>query len=261
MLVEGMELAEKYDVQFATHVAEAPDEKERADALWADEGGQIEHLRNIGLMRPRSLFFHGAVLNEREIDICAETGVAIAHCPPTNSILGNCAYLPYMLKAGVNVGLGTDMPTHNMFNVMLSVSQQHSIMPRELRGLPPWTPFELATVGSARALGLEDQVGTLEPGKRADLVTIDLTHNTSLFPLNVGGLLTFMTANGPGTQVSDAMVDGKFLRRDGEFTIFDEEAIIARAQEWCDKFTEDYMQAQAAEEPMFNRVHEEYQRI
>lgn len=261
MLIKGMELAEKYDVQYATHVAEAPDEKERADATWADEGGQIQHLRNIGLMKPRTLFFHGAVLNEREIDIVAETGVAIAHCPATNSILGNCAYLPYMLQAGVKVGLGTDLPTHNLFNVMLSVSQQHNIMPRPLRGLPPWTPFELATVGSARALRLEDKIGTLEVGKRADIVTIDLRHNTSLLPVNVGSLLTFIAVNGPGTEVADAMVDGRFLRRDGQFTIFDEERIIARAMEWCDKFAVDWFKFQESGKPMFNRVHEEYTRI
>jgi 5-methylthioadenosine/S-adenosylhomocysteine deaminase len=261
MLTKGMELAEKYDVQYATHVAEAPDEKARADETWADEGGQIQHLHNIGLLSPRSLFFHGTALNEKEIDLYAETGTALAHCPPTNSILGNCAYVPYMLQAGVKVGLGTDCPTHNLWNVMLSVSQQHAIMPREIRGMAPWTPFELATVGSAKALRLEDKIGTLEPGKRADIVTVDLTRNTSLYPLNVGTLLTFMAFNGPGTQVSDAMVDGEFLRRDGEFTIFDEDAIIAKANEWCDKFTVDYMTAKAAGDPMFNRVHEEYTRI
>ncbi|MFB0537069.1 MAG: amidohydrolase family protein [Anaerolineae bacterium] len=261
MLAKGMELAEQYDVQFATHVAEAPDEKELADATWAPEGGQIQHLHDIGLMRPRSLFFHGAVLNEPEIDMYAETGTAVAHCPPTNSILGNCAYLPYMLKAGVKVGLGTDVPTHNLFDVMLSVSQQHSIMPRQWRGLAPWTPFELATVGSARALRLEDKIGTLEPGKRADLVTIDLTHNTSLFPLSVGVLLTFIAFNGPGTEVADAMVDGKFLRRDGQFTIFDEEAVMARAQDWCNEFTEYYMWKKSTGEPMFTRLHEEFTRI
>jgi len=261
MLIKGMQLAEQYDVQYATHVAEAPDEKERADAAWADEGGQIQHLKNIGLMSPRSLFFHGAALNEKEIDMLAETGTALAHCPPTNSILGNCAYVPYMLQAGVKVGLGTDCPTHNLFNVMLSVSQQHSIMPREMRGLMPWTPFELATVGSAKALRLDDVIGTLEPGKRADIGTIDLSHNSGLFPLNVGNLLTFIPFNGPGTEVADAMVDGRFLRRDGEFTIFDEEAIIAKAKEWCDKFTVDWFEAQESGEPMFNRVHEEYQRI
>ena len=261
MLIKGMELAEEYDVQYATHVAEAPDEKARADATWADEGGQIQHLKNIGLMQERTLFFHGAVLNEPEIDLVAETGVAIAHNPPTNAILGNCAYLPYMLEAGVKVGLGTDLPTHNLFNVMLSVSQWHSIMPREKRGLLPWVPFELATLGSARALRLEEKIGTLEVGKRADIVTIDLNRNTSLYPLNVGNLLTFMAANGPGTEVTDAMVDGVFLRRDNEFTIFDEEAIIAKANEWCDKFTFDYFKAQETGDPMFNRVHEEYTKI
>jgi 5-methylthioadenosine/S-adenosylhomocysteine deaminase len=261
MLIKGMELAEQYDVQYATHVAEAPDEKSRADATWAAEGGQIQHLKNIGLLSPRSLFFHGAALNEQEIDMLAATGTALAHCPPTNSILGNCAYVPYMLQAGVKVGLGTDCPTHNLFNVMLSVSQQHNIMPREIRGLMPWTPFELATVGSAKALRLADKIGTLEPGKRADVITVDLRRNTSLFPLNVGNLLTFLAFNGPGTEVADAMVDGKFLRRDGEFTIFDEDEIIAKAQAWCDKFTADWFAAQETGQPMFNRVHEEYQRL
>ena len=261
MLIKGMELAEKYDVQFATHVAEAPDEKLRADEVWADEGGQIKHLKNIGLLSERSLFFHGAVLNEEEIDMIAESGTAIAHNPPTNSILGNVAYLPYMLEAGVKVGLGTDAPTHNLFNVMLSVSQQHNIMPREKRGLAPWVPFELATVGSAKALRMEDKIGTLEPGKRADIVTIDLKRNTDLYPLNVGNLLTFIAFNGPGTQVTDAMVDGVFLRRDGEFTIFDEDEIIAKADKWCEKFEADYMQAKQEGKPMFNQVHEEYTRI
>jgi 5-methylthioadenosine/S-adenosylhomocysteine deaminase len=261
MLIKGMELAKKYDVQYATHVAEAPDEKERSDATWADEGGEIQHLNKLGLMSPRSLFFHGTALTEKEIDLYAETGTALAHCPPTNSILGNCAYVPYMLKAGVKVGLGTDCPTHNLWNVMLSVSQQHNIMPRAMRGLAPWTPFELATVGSAKALRMEDKIGTLEPGKRADIVTVDLSRNTSLYPLNVGTLLTFLAFNGPGTEVSDAMVDGVFLRRNGEFTIFDEAAIIAKANKWCDKFTTDFMAAKATGKPMFNRVHEEYTRI
>jgi len=173
-------------------------------------------------------------LNEAEIDMMAEYGVAIAHCPPTNSILGNCAYLPYMLHKGVKVGLGTDFPTHNLFNVMLSVSQQHAIMPRPMRGLLPWTPYELATLGSARALRWEDQIGTLEVGKRADVVTIDLTCNTSLFPLNVGTLMLFLSVNGPGTEVTDALVDGHFLRRDGKFTFLDEAEIMGRAQYWCE---------------------------
>ena len=261
LLLKGMELSEKYDVQYATHVAEAPDERARADATWADEGGEIQHLYRIGLMTPRTLFYHGTTLSEAEIDLLAETGVALAHCPPTNSILGNCAYVPYMLEKGVKVGLGTDMPTHNLFNVMLSVSQQHNILPREKRGLLPWIPFELATLGGARALRWEDQIGTLEPGKRADVVTIDLRRDTRFVGLNVGNLLTMMAANAPGTEVSDSMVDGKFLRRDGKFLYFDEEEIINRAEYWCEKFTADMMQAKAKGTPTFERVHEEYQRI
>ena len=110
MLVKGMALAEKYDVQFATHLFEAPDEKRLANELCANEGGAIQYLRNIGLVNERSVFFHCTQLNEEEIDIMAETGSAITHCPTNNARKGDCAYVPYMRDAGVRLGLATDNP-------------------------------------------------------------------------------------------------------------------------------------------------------
>ncbi len=260
MLTRGMALAREYGTQFTTHIAESPEAKSRGDALWADEGGLLAHLNRIGLLSPRTVLFHGTLLDEREIDLLAETDTAIVHCPPTNSLFGFCAYLPYMLKAGIRVGLGTDCPTHNLFNVMLSVSQQHKIMGRPLQSLEPWTPLGLATLGGARALALEEKIGTLEPGKRADLVTIDLQKNTGLFPLNRKVLPDMLSLNGAGTEVADALVDGIFLRRDSEFTFLDERAIIARAQMWCDRFDEHYHSAVRESKPLFHRVHKEFQR-
>lgn len=261
LLKRGMALAEQYDVQFATHIAESVDEKQRSDALWADEGGLIAHLRRSGLLTPRTVLFHGTLLEEREIDVLAETDTALVHCPATNALFGGCAYLPYMLQAGVRVGLGTDCVTHNLFNVMLAVSQHHAIMPRPLKGVAPHIPFELATLGGARVLRMEDEIGTLEVGKRADVATIDLRRNSSLFPLSRENLLTMLALNGAGTEVADLLVDGIFLRREGHFTHLDEEAIIARAQEWCDRFAADYQAAKRAGRPLFRRVHEEFQRI
>lgn len=260
MLIRAMEMAEQYDVHFATHIAESPDEKERADALWADEGGLVAHLRRIGLITPRTVFFHGTLLDEREIDVLVEAGAALVHCPATNAWFGYCAYLPYMLKAGLRVGLGTDCPTHNLFGVMLSVLQHHNIMPRAMRGIDPATIFELATLGGAHALGLADQVGTLEAGKRADIATIDLSRNTSLFPLDASSLFAMLALNGAGAQTCDVMVDGVFVRRDGEFTSLDEEAIVARTQEWCDRFGADYRAAAQAGRPLVRRIHDEFQR-
>ena len=258
LLTDGMALAREHGVQFATHLAESPDEKSRSDSLWSTEGGLLAHLHRIGLLGPQTVLFHGTLLDEREIDLLAETDTALVHCPATNSIFGQCAYLPHMLRAGVRVGLGTDCVTHNLFNVMLSVSQLHNVMPRRLRGLEPWRPFELATLGGARALRWDDQIGALEPGKRADVVTIDLERNTSLFPLDTQNLLSMLALNGAGSEVCDAMVDGEFLRREGAFTRLDEGSIIARAQDRCDQFAADYQAARTAGRPMFRRLQEEF---
>lgn len=257
-LIEGMKLAEKYDVQFAVHMAESPDEKNGLDTIWADEGGMIVHLLNAGLLTSKTLVFHGTLFEEKEIDALAEVGAALVHCPATNAMFGYCAYLPYMLKAGLCIGLGTDCVTHNLFNVMLSVSQHHNIMPRMLKGVDPWVLLELATIGGARALGLEDEVGSLEGGKRADVITINLRGNTSLFPLNNKILASMLALNGAGMEAEDVMVDGIFLRRDGKFTALDEEAILARAQSLCDQFSVDYLHAKREGRPMVQKVHEEF---
>ena len=256
--VRGMELAHEYDVQFTTHLYEAPDEKRLADELCADIGGPIQYLLDIGLVNERSVFFHCTQMDERDIDIMAEAGAGIVHCPTNNARKGDCAYVPYMLDAGVRVGLGTDNPTGNLFKDMAAMSLFHNIMPREKRSVPVGVPLDLATMGSARVLRMEDRVGTLEVGKRADIITIDLRRNTDLMPLNAGMLLYFLCINGPGTEVADAMVDGKFLRRDGEFTIFDEDAIIARGMEWFEKFTEYYETGQRERRTLVNLVHEEF---
>ena len=258
MLVRGMELAEKYDVQFATHLFEAPDEKRLANELCADEGGAIPYLQNIGLVNERSVFFHCTQLNEKEIDLMAETGAAITHCPTNNARKGDCAYVPYMLDAGVRVGLATDNPTGNMFKDIAAMSFFHNIMPREKRSVPVWVPLQLATAGSAEVLRLEDRIGALEPGKRADIITIDLHRNTDLMPLNAGMLFYFLSINGAGTVAADVMVDGVFLRKDDEFTFLDEEAIIARATEWFEKFTEFYAKGQEEKRTLIKLVHKEF---
>ena len=258
MLVKGMALAEKYDVQFATHLFEAPDEKRLANELCANEGGAIQYLRNIGLVNERSVFFHCTQLNEEEIDIMAEAGCAITHCPTNNARKGDCAYLPYMRDAGVRLGLATDNPTGNLFKDMAAMSLFHNIMPREKRSVPVWVPLELATTGSAKVLRMDDRVGTLEPDKRADIITIDLRRNTDLMPLNAGMLFYFLCINGPGAVAADVMVDGVFLRREGEFTILDEEAIIAKATQWFEKFTDYYVKGQEERRSLIKLVHNEF---
>jgi 5-methylthioadenosine/S-adenosylhomocysteine deaminase len=258
-LIKAMDLARAYDVQFVTHIAESPDEMHRQEQVYQAGGGLIRHLRHLDLLGSHTTLFHGTLLTEPDIDILAQTGTSLVHCPSTNAWFGYCAYLPYMLQAGLSVGLGTDCVTHNMFNVMFSVMQHHNIMPRQLRRVDPEKIFELATLGSARVLGLDNTIGSLVPGKKADIITLDLENNSSLFPLSPQVFYSMLALNGAGSQACDVLIDGVFVRRDAQFTFLDEPAIIARAQRWCDKFGFDYHHMQQAHQPMFTRIHPEFQ--
>jgi 5-methylthioadenosine/S-adenosylhomocysteine deaminase len=259
MLLGCMELARKYDVQFVTHLAESSDEMTRHAKIYRDDGGVVQYLRRMELLGPQTVIFHGTLLNEAEIDILAETGTSLVHCPSTNAWFGYCAYLPYMLQVGLRVGLGTDCVTHNLFNVMFSVMQHHNFMPRDLRGVDPAVIFELATLGGARVLGMEESIGSLEPGKKADLITIDLQDDSNLFPLSPQVFYSMLALNGAGSVACDVLIDGVFVRRDSQFTFLDEAAVIAHAQEWCDRFALDYHRMKQANMPMFRRFHEDFQ--
>jgi 5-methylthioadenosine/S-adenosylhomocysteine deaminase len=209
-------------------------------------------------MGPKSLFFHSCILNEEEMKLYAETGSSAAHCPLTNSILGNVAWVPKLLAEGVTVGLGTDCPTNDLFNVIRVVSEIHTIMPRDPRGLLPWTPLELGTIGGAKALSLGSDIGTLEPGKKADIITLDLERNTRLFPLTPAVLLTWLTLGTNGNDVADVVVDGKILMRDKKVLHLDQDKIIARAQSWTDEFLRFFVDKTSRGEPLVEQVHEEF---
>jgi 5-methylthioadenosine/S-adenosylhomocysteine deaminase len=255
-LKECIGLARKYDVGFSTHLAESVDEAERARAVWPE--GEVRRAYNLGLMGPKSLFFHSCILNEEEMKLYAETGSSAAHCPLTNSILGNVAWVPKLLAEGVSVGLGTDCPTNDLFNVIRVVSEIHTIMPRDPRGLLPWTPLELGTIGGAKALGLAGDIGTLEPGKKADIITLDLERNTRLFPLTPAVLITWLTLGTNGNDVADVVVDGKLLMRDKKVLHLDQDKIIARAQHWTDEFLRFFVDKTGRGEPLVEVVHEEF---
>jgi cytosine/adenosine deaminase-related metal-dependent hydrolase len=106
-------------------------------------------------------------------------------------------------------------------------------------------------------------VGSLEPGKRADIITIDLARNSGFIPLcdDADWVVSMLTRQATRTEVSDSMVDGQFLRRDGKFTVLDETEIVGKAQMWCQKFALDYRQMLASGRPWHRKVHDMFQRI
>ena len=111
LVVGLMELAERYDVGFATHLLESAEDRVASDAQFAEFGGMVAYLKERELLQPRSLFFHCDQVNREEAEIFAEHGVAISHNPQSNATYhGSVAALPDLLEAGVTTGMGTDMP-------------------------------------------------------------------------------------------------------------------------------------------------------
>ncbi|SFQ03497.1 Cytosine/adenosine deaminase [Oscillibacter sp. PC13] len=266
VMLRGMAMAQKYDTKYVTHFWEFSDARDRADRQFASEGGAFLHYLNKGLINERCVFFHGSVLRESEIDRLAATGASVIHNPEINGTnCGNCAYIPYMLDAGVNVGVGSDYGSLDVMTSMKLSLLVHNIMPRAKKGLAPHQSFHLATLGGAKAYGLEDMIGSVEPGKRADLISIDLAQATHLAPMAASAIaygpeiLFFLFIRGcAGTETCDTMVDGRFLRRDGRFLLTDEPAAMEKANYWFEKFLPDLAKRRADGGHFARQIHPDY---
>jgi 5-methylthioadenosine/S-adenosylhomocysteine deaminase len=208
----------------ATHLSESPDEdlwmrlgegpwKESAAAVLPPPPGTsgIRMLAGEGLLGPQITAAHCVTVDEEEIALLAEHDVAVAHCPRSNAYLGcGIAPLTALRAAGLRVGLGTDSPasapSFDMFDELRAAVL--AARARELRpdALSAAQALELATLGSARALGLEAEVGSLEPGKRADLTVVSLTGSPYLPWEDPAAAVVF---GGSPERVAGTLVDGE----------------------------------------------------
>ena len=174
----------------ATHVAESDDETDFmlhgqgpiAAVSEIDPAGatSVHHLAAHGLLEPRVVAAHCVKVDEEEIALLAEQDVAVAHCPRSNALLG-CGVAPLraLLDAGLRVGLGTDSPAStpslDMWEEMRAAVYAARARAERPDALGAGEALELATLGSARALGLADEIGSLAAGKRADLAVVSLS--------------------------------------------------------------------------------------
>lgn len=245
----GLDMAEHYNTRYVTHFWEFSDAVERADKMFANEGGALNYYLKNKLITERCVLFHGSCLTTSDIDRIADTGASIIHNPDINGTnCGNCAYIPYMIKKGINVGLGSDYGSLDIKTAMKLMLLVHNIMPREEKGVAPDAPLRAATISGAKAYQLDHLVGSLEPNKRADIITFDLSAALNLLPMvtsvieHDASILYFLfIRNAAGMPTSETMIDGKLIRCHGDFTELDEQEIVAKAYEWCERFIPDLM--------------------
>jgi 5-methylthioadenosine/S-adenosylhomocysteine deaminase len=220
-------LAKRYGVPLQLHANESPAE----DAQVTERFGAtaVRLLEREGLLGPQVLLHHAITLSPEDVALVAERGATISHNPESNMKgASGLADVGAYLEAGVAVGLGTDGGAGNnnldMFEELDTCAKVHKLRQQDPTAMPAKTVFAMATRGGAAALGLADQVGSLEPGKRADVVLVDLSA-PELHPLyDVYSQLVYAIKGG---HVRHVWVDGRQVVKDREMLTLDTQAVLA----------------------------------
>jgi 5-methylthioadenosine/S-adenosylhomocysteine deaminase len=225
-------LADQLDLQVHCHVHETAQEVE--DSLAEHGQRPLARLQRLGLVNDQLIAVHMTQLTEAEIALCAEHGVSVAHCPESNLKLAS-GFCPAeaLRKAGVNLALGTDGCASNndldMFGEMRTAALLAKAVAGDASAMDAMSALHMATLGGARAMGLGDEIGSIVPGKRADLITVrfDVIEAQPFY----NAISQIVYASGR-QQVRDAWIDGVPKLRDGVLADLDEAALIAKAGEW-----------------------------
>ncbi len=231
LLKECRALVEEFDVPFHTHVSETAAEVATVKEMHGTTPPR--HLDSLGLVTAQSVFAHCVHLSQDEIDLFADRGATVAHCPLSNLKLGSgVAPIPSMTKAAVRVTLGTDGPVSgndlDMWLAMRLTGVLHKGVNHDAAALPAAQVVRFATTDAAAALGLGDKIGSLEAGKRADVILIDLErpHLTPMY--DVYSHLVYAVGR---DDVRTVIINGRTIFREGRFTELDEAAVMAEVEE------------------------------
>lgn len=231
LLQSARMLADRYGLPIHTHLSET--EWEMNEILGKYGETPVAHMAHLGLLDGPVIAAHAVVLTDADIDLLAAHGVGVAHNPQSNMKLGSgVSPVAAMLRAGVTVALGTDGAASNndldMFGEMDTAAKLHAVATKDPSAMDARTVVAMATRDGATVLGLSDKIGSIEEGKRADLVMIDLDrpHLTPLY--DPYSHLVYAVRAG---DVHTVIIDGRIVMEDGTLLTIDEAAIMLKASE------------------------------
>jgi len=222
--------ARQRNMGITMHLAEV-----EADKIYLNEKfglSPVYYAETVGLLGPKTVLVHMVWLNQDDINKLATSGTHVSHNPSSNSKLasGVCK-VPQMLASGVNVALGCDGgPSNNDYDMIREMKLAaiiHKAVTNDPLIVPAETVLEMATINGARALGLEHEIGSLEVGKKADLVVIDLDRLHTTPSLNPISTLVYAATGG---EVDTVVVDGQTVVSQGQLLTMDEEAVKKQAR-------------------------------
>lgn len=225
------EVATKQNAIYHIHLSENREELETCRERYGCS--PVEHLERLGLLNERVLAAHCVMLDDGEISLLAKRGVKVTHCQESNMKLASgIAPVVKMLEAGVCVSIGTDGSASNndvdMFSEMNSVAKLHKVARMDPTVMNAVATVHAATLGGARALGAEEMVGSLETGKKADCIVLDLNqpHLTPLY--NPVSHLVYAARGG---DVLHSIVNGRVIMRNRQIETLDEASILTEMEE------------------------------
>ena len=234
-LQEIRTLADELEIPITMHVHETAHEVEQAQS---DKGQRpLQRLHNLGLIDPSFMAVHMTQLTDEEISRFAESGGHIVHCPESNLKLAS-GFCPVAtcLNAGINVALGTDGAASNndldMISEMRTTALLAKAVAQDASSVPAMAALRMATINGAKALGLEQEIGSLTVGKSADLIAIDLNHLETQPLFNPVSQIVYAASR---HQITDVWVAGKQLLKQRQLTTINLTLLKQRILEWQEK--------------------------
>jgi 5-methylthioadenosine/S-adenosylhomocysteine deaminase len=226
-LRDAKSAAAKAGVLFQVHVAETRSERE--ESISRHGVSPVRYLADLGVLDTDTLCVHGIWVDEDDRRILSDTGAAVVHCPHSNMKLASgVAPVPDYLESGMPVALGTDGAASNntldMIREMGTAARLHKAIRLDPTVTSARQVLEMATMGGARAVGMAERIGSIEPGKLADLVVID-TRRPHLSPIYEP--VSHVVYAAAGADVQHVLVGGRFLVRDRQLTTIDIESAMA----------------------------------
>jgi cytosine/adenosine deaminase-related metal-dependent hydrolase len=228
MLRRIRRLADESNAGILIHVAETAYELDIVKKKYGKT--PVELLDDIGFLRPDVLAVHCVHLTDSDIDKLRSNDVKVSHTPMSNTLVATgVARIPHMIEKGITVGIGHDCHfTMDMTEYMRVVFNLHKIHNLNASLMPPHVEFEMATIGGAKSLQMEKEIGSIESQKKADIIIIDPKSPTPVYDKTFA---SYVIWDMNGCDVHTVIIDGKTIMEKGELKGIDEKEIIEKCQE------------------------------
>jgi 5-methylthioadenosine/S-adenosylhomocysteine deaminase len=236
LLLEANELALRHQAPLIIHLAETEDESKYVEKTFGKR--PVDHLNELGILGPHLIACHCVHLNSEEIKLLSDKGVRVIHNPESNMKLSSgIAPVNEMILSGIKVGIGTDGCASNndldLMSEMDTAAKLHKIKTMEPTAMDALTVLKMATIEGAKALGMDNRIGSLEVGKKADLIIIDINkpHLTPMY-----NPYSHIVYSARGSDVVHSIINGRLVMYERELLTIDIQSLMEKANSLSKRF-------------------------